>query len=106
MSAGPAATARSADTKEIGFPGPFFTHRREIAPRRRDWQPVQGPRRGCRSDRLLAGCDAGSGLVTRRPRPARPSAFRSSAITGTVLECADGDHATPETTATKARATR
>jgi len=95
MSAGPAATARSADTKEIGFPGPFFTHRREIAPRRRDWQPVQGSAEDAgRAGYLSVVMPVQGWCLAGRGGPG-PSGFRSSAITGTVLECADGRRRRP-----------
>ena len=42
MGGWPRCHRRSADTKEIGFPGPFFTPRREIAPRRQEWRPLEG----------------------------------------------------------------
>ena len=63
--AGPRGHRRSADTKEIGFPGPFFTPRREIEPRQQEWRPAPAARK--------TGPPHLTGLLPRacRPHPVR-----------------------------------
>ena len=108
MGGWPRGHRSSADIKEIGFPGPFFTPRREIAPRQQEWRPVpaarqSGPshligllpwtgrlpdpvRRGCPPARRVLAAGKVGRCGTRTPAPAAGQPGRAGVSVWPVIE--------------------